>query len=62
MNRLIPTSLVLSAAVLVGIAVDEGFVGKAYTPVKGDVPTIGFGTTSGVKQGDTITPERALVI
>lgn len=61
MNRLVPTSLVLTAAVLVGIAVEEGFVGKAYTPVKGDVPTIGFGTTTGVKQGDTITPERALV-
>lgn len=61
MNRLVPTSLVLTAAVIVGIAVEEGFVGQAYTPVKGDVPTIGFGTTSGVKQGDTISPERALV-
>jgi len=61
MNRLVPSSLVLTAAVLVGIAVEEGFVGRAYTPVKGDVPTIGFGTTSGVKQGDTISPERALV-
>ena len=61
MNRLIPTSLVLTASVLVSIAVDEGFVGNAYTPVKGDVPTIGFGTTEGVKVGDKITPERALV-
>lgn len=61
MNRLIPTSLVLTASVLVSIAVEEGFVGNAYTPVKGDVPTIGFGTTSGVKLGDKITPERALV-
>ena len=61
MNRLIPTSLVLTASVLVSIAVDEGFVGNAYTPVKGDVPTIGFGTTEGVKLGDKITPERALV-
>jgi lysozyme len=61
MNRIAPASLVLTAATLVGIAVEEGFVGTAYTPVKGDVPTIGFGTTSGVKQGDKITPERALV-
>lgn len=61
MNRLIPTSLVLTASLLVSIAVDEGFVGNAYTPVKGDVPTIGFGTTEGVKLGDKITPERALV-
>lgn len=61
MNRLIPTSLVLTASVLVSIAVDEGFVGNAYTSVKGDVPTIGFGTTEGVKVGDKITPERALV-
>lgn len=61
MNRLIPTSLVLTASVLVSIAVEEGFVGNAYTPVKKDVPTIGFGTTEGVKVGDKITPERALV-
>lgn len=61
MNRLIPTSLILTASVLVSIAVEEGFVGNAYTPVKGDVPTIGFGTTEGVKVGDKITPERALV-
>jgi len=29
-------------------------------PVKGDVPTIGFGTTTGVKLGDTTTPPKAL--
>jgi len=28
--------------------------------VAGDVPTIGFGTTSGVKPGDRITPTQAL--
>jgi lysozyme len=55
------TSLYLSAAVLVGIALEEGFTSKAVIPVPGDVPTIGFGTTKGVKQGDSITPERALV-
>jgi lysozyme len=55
------TSLYLSAAVLVGIAIEEGFTSKAVIPVPGDVPTIGFGTTKGVKRGDVITPERALV-
>ena len=37
----------------------EGFKDKAYIPVKGDVPTIGFGFTSGVKMGDTMTKEEA---
>jgi len=55
------TSLYLSAAVLVGIAIEEGFTSRAVIPVPGDVPTIGFGTTAGVKMGDTITPERALM-
>lgn len=54
-------TLVLSAAALVAIALHEGYVGQAYEPVKGDIPTLGFGTTDGVKIGDTITVERALV-
>jgi len=54
-------SLSLSASALVSIAMHEGFRPTAYIPVKGDVPTIGFGTTSNVKQGDTITVERALI-
>lgn len=54
-------ALALSASALVSIAVHESYRGEAYTPVKGDVPTIGFGTTEGVKMGDKITPERALV-
>jgi lysozyme len=29
-------------------------------PTPNDVPTIGYGTTKGVKMGDTITPDRAL--
>jgi lysozyme len=61
MNRIKPTLLALSASALVGIAVHEGYRGDAYEPVKGDVPTIGFGTTEGVEMGDRITPERALV-
>lgn len=61
MNRMQLASLSLSAAALVGIAVHEGYRPDAYTPVPGDVPTIGFGTTGGVKLGDRITPERALI-
>lgn len=59
--RLQIAALTLSASALVGIALHEGYRDKAYTPVPGDVPTIGFGTTEGVKQGDTISVERALV-
>jgi len=53
-------ALVLSAASLVGILTHEGYRDTAYTPVPGDVPTIGFGTTAGVKSGDKIDPVRAL--
>lgn len=53
-------ALSLSAAALVGIALHEGYSDQAYIPVKGDVPTIGFGTTAGVRMGDRITPPKAL--
>ncbi len=53
-------ALVLSAGGLVTIALNEGYSDRAITPVPGDVPTIGFGTTEGVKPGDTITPPKAL--
>lgn len=52
--------LALSASALVSILLHEGYSDKAYTPVKGDVPTIGFGTTGGVKMGDTIKPPQAV--
>lgn len=61
MQRTHVAALTLSAAALVGIALHEGFSPTAYTPVPGDVPTIGFGTTENVKAGDKITVERALV-
>lgn len=54
-------ALTLSASALVGIAVHEAFRPTAYLPTPNDVPTIGFGTTEGVKMGDKITVERALV-
>ncbi len=60
MSRTQVASLVLSAAALVGIVMHEGYSSRAIIPVPGDVPTIGFGTTEGVKMGDTITPPKAL--
>jgi lysozyme len=59
-NRTSIGALMLSGAALVGLASYEGYRDKAYVPVPGDVPTIGFGTTEGVKMGDTIDPVRAL--
>jgi lysozyme len=58
--RLGIAALFLSAAGLVSIALNEGYSDKAIIPVSGDVPTIGFGTTEGVKLGDRITPPKAL--
>lgn len=60
-ERMKVASLSLSASAIISIAVHEAFKSEAYIPVKGDVPTIGFGTTKGVKLGDKITVERALV-
>lgn len=51
MNRYQITAMAVSAATLVGIAGYEGYSSTAYVPVKGDVPTIGWGTTAGVKKG-----------
>ena len=59
-TRLAIGALSLSAAGLVALLGYEGYSDIAYIPVKGDVPTIGFGTTEGVKLGDTITPEKAV--
>ncbi len=52
--------IALSASALVGILMHEGYSDHAIIPVPGDVPTEGFGTTSGVKLGDTITPPKAV--
>lgn len=54
-------ALILSATALVNIALFESYTDRAVIPVPGDKPTVGFGTTDGVKMGDTITPPRALV-
>lgn len=58
--RLAVTALSLSAAALVGIVSLEGYTDKATIPVQGDVPTIGFGTTTNVRMGDVTTPPKAL--
>lgn len=52
--------IVLSASALVAIVTHEGYSDQAVIPVPGDVPTIGFGTTGGVRMGDRITPPKAL--
>lgn len=59
-HRTAIAALALSAAGLVAIVGREGYTDKAVVPVKGDVPTIGFGATRGVKLGDTTTPPKAL--
>jgi lysozyme len=51
----------VTASTLAGIAQYEDYRPTAYIPVKGDVPTIGFGSTKGVKMGDKTTPARALM-
>jgi lysozyme len=53
-------ALALSAAGFVGLVQYEGYREAAYIDTVG-VPTIGIGTTEGVKLGDKITVERALV-
>jgi lysozyme len=58
--RVLVTAITLSAAALVGLLSHEGYSDKTIIPIKGDVPTIGFGTTDGVKMGDTTTPVKAL--
>jgi len=52
-------ALAVSAAALVGIAGYEDYRGSAYLD-SGNVPTLGYGATAGVKLGDTTTPARAL--
>lgn len=58
--RVAIATLALSAAGFVGITLNEGYTDKAVIPIPGDVPTIGFGTTAGVKLGDKTTPPKAL--
>ena len=59
-DRRAVAALALSATGLVSLLQSEGYTSRAVIPIKGDVPTIGFGTTAGVKMGDTITPQAAV--
>lgn len=60
MSRLKTTLLALSAVGLVGLVGYESYTSTAVIPIPGDVPTIGFGTTEGVRLGDKTTPPAAL--
>lgn len=58
-------ALSLSAAGFVALIAHEGFTDKAVIPVKGDRPTVGFGSTfrddgTPVQMGDTITAPKAV--
>ena len=57
--------LSLSAAALVALLSTEGYTDRAVVPVKGDRPTVGYGSTfrddgSPVQMGDAITPPQAI--
>lgn len=54
-------ALAISGSMIIGLALNEGYKSNAY-PDTGNVWTIGFGETKGVKQGDTTTPQRALMV
>jgi lysozyme len=58
-------ALSFSASGLIGLALNESYTDRAIIPTKGDVPTLGFGTTtrpdgSPVRMGDTTNPVDAL--
>lgn len=59
--RIAVAVLSISGAGVVATLVEEGYSDRVVIPVKGDKPTIGFGTTEGVKAGDKTDPVRALV-
>jgi lysozyme len=58
--RTLVTALSLSAAALVALVAHEGYSDRPIIPIPGDVLTIGFGTTGGVKPTDKTTPVKAL--
>ncbi|MDR0701300.1 MAG: hypothetical protein LBF61_02655 [Azoarcus sp.] len=66
-SRLPIGALALVATGLVAVATYEGYEPKARPPVPGDVPTVGFGSTTHadgtpVRAGETITPPAALAL
>jgi len=66
MDRLPAALIAVAAVTAAGIAAHEGFRSRAYNDGTG-VQTIGYGSTRhldgrSVKPGDTVTPERALLM
>lgn len=64
--RILVAALSLSAAGLIGLVSHEGYTDRAVIPTKGDVPTVGFGSTQhstgeAVRLGDRTDPVRALI-
>lgn len=64
-SRIAAAALTLSAAAFVGLINSEGYTDKAVIPTRGDVPTLGFGSTTHadgrpVRMGDSTTPPKAL--
>lgn len=60
-TRMSVAVLIVSGSLVGALVKDEDYRETAYVPVKGDVYTIGFGSTAGVKKGDKTTPTRALI-
>ena len=63
--RVLVAALSLSAAALVGLVVHEGYTERAVIPTRGDVPTLGFGSTvhedgRRVQLGERTDPVNAL--
>lgn len=63
--RIIVAGMSLSAAAFVALIGGEGYTDQAVIPTKGDVPTMGFGSTTHVdgrpvRMGDSTTPPKAL--
>lgn len=63
--RIAIAALSLSAAGFVSLVAHEGYSDRAIIPIKGDRPTVGFGSTfrddgTPVQMGDTITPPEAV--
>ncbi|WP_065760244.1 glycoside hydrolase family protein [Pseudomonas defluvii] len=66
-NRIAVGLLTMSLAGIGAWKANEGYTSNAIIPTKGDVPTIGHGSTryedgTHVRMGDTITPARADVL
>lgn len=66
-QRIVVAALTLSAAGFATWKTSEGFEAEAMIPTKGDVPTLGHGSTTWedgtkVRMGDKITPQRADVL